>query len=83
MDSLAELLHFHLKYCERCGGLWLRPDGADTQYCPRCARFMAALPTRPPRPGRKSETSACAVEVLVLLACVLSLAFQLISGVCV
>jgi hypothetical protein len=53
MHPLATLVYFHLKYCERCGGLWLRPDGAATPYCPGCEHFMAALPAQTPRPKRK------------------------------
>lgn len=33
-----------LKYCERCGGLWLRPQGADVVYCRGCQEHMAAWP---------------------------------------
>jgi Zn-finger nucleic acid-binding protein len=33
-----------LKYCERCGGLWLRPSGGAQIYCSVCARAMADLP---------------------------------------
>jgi Zn-finger nucleic acid-binding protein len=31
-----------LKYCERCGGLWLRPQGADTVYCGGCRKLLEA-----------------------------------------
>jgi len=33
-----------LKYCERCGGLWLRPQGEDVVYCRGCQEHMAAWP---------------------------------------
>jgi Zn-finger nucleic acid-binding protein len=33
-----------LKYCERCGGLWLRPAGGNQIYCVICSRAMAELP---------------------------------------
>lgn len=33
-----------LKYCERCGGLWLRPAGSGLTYCAGCAAQMAELP---------------------------------------
>lgn len=33
-----------LKYCERCGGLWLRPRDSEAVYCARCAEAMAELP---------------------------------------
>jgi hypothetical protein len=37
-------LSLELKYCERCGGLWLRPVGGPEIYCKNCARAMAELP---------------------------------------
>jgi len=53
MHPLATLVHFRLKYCERCGGLWLRQDGTATPFCPNCERIVAALPVRNRRPSRK------------------------------
>jgi hypothetical protein len=53
MHPLATLAYFQLKYCERCGGLWVRPDGTATLYCPACERLMATLPLRTRRPDRK------------------------------
>jgi hypothetical protein len=55
-------LQFELKYCERCGGLWLRPAGGGQIYCVACGREMAQMPPaskepetarmpRGPRPG--------------------------------
>jgi hypothetical protein len=32
-----------LKYCERCGGLGLRPVGGGQTYCASCARAMAEM----------------------------------------
>lgn len=32
-----------LKYCERCGGLWLRPKGSDLIFCTACSKSMAGL----------------------------------------
>ncbi len=43
-----------LKYCERCGGLWLRPAGGQQIYCTVCARAMAELP--PPSTEVKRKT---------------------------
>ena len=37
-------LKLELKYCERCGGLWLRPVGGGQIYCVTCGREMAQLP---------------------------------------
>lgn len=41
-------IQLELKYCERCGGLWLRPRGADIVFCACCARAMARLMSLPP-----------------------------------
>ena len=35
---------FELKYCERCGGLWLRPVSGGQIYCVACSREMSELP---------------------------------------
>ena len=35
---------FELKYCERCGGLWIRPVSGGQIYCVACGREMAQLP---------------------------------------
>jgi len=43
---------FELKYCERCGGLWLRPVGGGQIYCVACARQMAELPPASHKLGR-------------------------------
>ncbi len=40
----AEEGSLELKYCERCGGLWLRPVGGQQIYCTVCAQAMAELP---------------------------------------
>jgi Zn-finger nucleic acid-binding protein len=43
-SSSANELQFELKYCERCGGLWLRPAGGGQIYCVACGRAMGELP---------------------------------------
>lgn len=40
----VEIISLELKYCERCGGLWLRPAGSDDVYCAPCESSMADLP---------------------------------------
>ncbi len=40
-----------LKYCERCGGLWLREKGSDNVYCGSCALQVADLPAPVKRKG--------------------------------
>lgn len=39
-----EIIRLELKYCERCGGLWMRTWGTEMVYCPSCAVQMADLP---------------------------------------
>ena len=34
------VLQLELKYCEACGGLWLREAGSLEIYCERCAERM-------------------------------------------
>jgi Zn-finger nucleic acid-binding protein len=51
-----------LKYCEHCGGLWVRERGAGTVYCERCQPKVADLPApkmkrrRPALPVRSRTT---------------------------
>ncbi|GEM_PF-1731811 len=40
------ITRLELKYCEQCGGLWLRVMGATGSYCPGCERGMSQLPRR-------------------------------------
>lgn len=44
--ELSAELEVELKYCERCGGLWLRPVGGRQIYCPPCIPKMAHIPFR-------------------------------------
>jgi uncharacterized Zn finger protein (UPF0148 family) len=62
MHPRPDLQFFQLKYCERCGGLWLRPDGAVSPYCPACERFMADLPSRTRLARRKAISSVTAAS---------------------
>jgi hypothetical protein len=39
----AGSIQLELKYCERCGALWLRPKGSDLVFCSSCALVMAGL----------------------------------------
>jgi hypothetical protein len=53
-----------LKYCERCGGLWLRPQGGEEVYCARCVQVIHELPAVKPRGAMRdpaaAETGRCA-----------------------
>ena len=42
-----------LKYCEHCGGLWVRERGAGVVYCDACVPKVAELPI-----PKKKPTSA-------------------------
>lgn len=52
-----EVVQLELKYCERCGALWLRLKGAQEIYCAPCDLEMLDLPSprrassRPRLPG--------------------------------
>jgi Zn-finger nucleic acid-binding protein len=51
----GEEIQVELKYCERCGGLWLRPRGADGVYCASCRVRLAAMPDPGKAPPRKAR----------------------------
>jgi hypothetical protein len=39
----SALIQRELKYCERCGGLFLRSSSSETSYCIRCQAHWARL----------------------------------------
>jgi hypothetical protein len=39
-----EIVRLELKYCERCGGLWLRTLGSGEVYCSLCVAQILDLP---------------------------------------
>jgi len=41
-----------LKYCEHCGGLWVRESGTGEVYCEKCQPKVAELPVPKKKPGR-------------------------------
>jgi hypothetical protein len=53
-NSARELI-FELKYCERCGGLWLRPTGGGQIYCRACSCALGDLPPVSHQPGRNPQ----------------------------
>jgi ribosomal protein L37AE/L43A len=48
----TEAVHLELKYCEHCGGLWLRECGAGVVYCGNCQAKVADLPIPKKKPQR-------------------------------
>lgn len=59
MNFISEMegreIQVELKYCERCGGLWLRPQGTDGVYCGSCRVCLAAMPNPGEAPPRKAR----------------------------
>ncbi len=51
-----QVVRMELKYCEHCGGLWVREGGAGV-YCERCAPKVADLPTPRPLPNRVKKVT--------------------------
>jgi Zn-finger nucleic acid-binding protein len=49
-------IQVELKYCERCGGLWLRPRGTNGVYCTSCRLRLAAMPNPGEAPPRKARS---------------------------
>ena len=53
-----QLFTLELKYCELCGGLWLRPEHSTRTHCGGCRKLFLELapPTtyQPCNPGRHS-----------------------------
>lgn len=44
-DEDPEIIQLELKYCERCGALWLRLRGAQDVYCGPCDLEVLDLPS--------------------------------------
>jgi hypothetical protein len=53
-------IQLELKYCERCGGLWLRRRGTGGVHCAACHACVAAMPDpgAPPPPGESRRRKA-------------------------
>jgi uncharacterized Zn finger protein (UPF0148 family) len=64
-----------LKYCERCGALWLREVGDSEVYCPICAPVVAELPVGRKRKGAERVTVHSDVD--------LKAAFEELAMLCV
>lgn len=51
-DNKSKQVGVELKYCEHCGGLWVRERGAGTVYCEKCQPKVADLPVAKRKRGR-------------------------------
>jgi ribosomal protein S27AE len=45
-ENGIEGVNLDLKYCERCGGLWLRAANTEGIHCGACSAHFLALPKR-------------------------------------
>jgi uncharacterized Zn finger protein (UPF0148 family) len=59
-------IRLDLKYCERCGGLFLRSEGTSGVYCGSCSAHFAQRPapgeTSPLKRRRRRTRKASAVQ---------------------
>jgi hypothetical protein len=51
-DGENKSVRKELKYCEHCGGLWVRECGAGVVYCENCQPRVADLPIPKKKQGR-------------------------------
>jgi Zn-finger nucleic acid-binding protein len=51
-ESKKQGVRVELKYCEHCGGLWLRECGSGVIYCDNCQPKVADLPVPKKKPQR-------------------------------
>lgn len=56
-------IRVELKYCERCGELWVRPQGAGGVYCASCRAGLAAMPDPGVAPARKPRRRKARAQV--------------------
>ena len=51
----VDIVEVELKYCERCGSLWLREQGTRDVYCEACAAKLAEFPSHRRKRGPHTE----------------------------
>ena len=71
-----------LKYCERCGGLWLRPIRTETIYCASCAAAVNDLPPVCPRGNTPSGAIQAAYGAVLRMCATLLSAADGLGGAC-
>jgi hypothetical protein len=70
-EEALQIVHLELKYCELCGGLWLRTRGTEDVHCESCRAHLSVFPApagkaiRPRLPRMKIGT----IEGSQLLVC--------------
>jgi len=53
-----------LKYCERCGALWVRERGAGVVYCEKCQAQVDDLPIARKKPSRGARLPVARAAVV-------------------
>jgi hypothetical protein len=53
-----------LKYCERCGGLWIRRPGQEVAYCGKCRAQLVSLFENKKHFARAGSKSRVRIECL-------------------
>lgn len=61
--NASKEVRVELKYCERCGSLWLRECGGGQTYCDSCLPVVAELPA--PRRVRTSPQLPVATRAFI------------------
>ncbi len=70
VDEITIVL-MDLKYCDRCGALFLRPQESEVLFCPSCEVEMVELPlpsskvSRAYRPRARKIGAECEGEALL------------------
>ena len=60
METLNDAaIYMELKYCERCGTLWLRLQGSDVLFCPSCTTVLAGVARDPRFRMHKNKATRC------------------------
>lgn len=53
----VDAIQMELKYCERCGAIWLRLSGSDLIFCSPCSVILAGLARDPRFREHRGSTS--------------------------
>jgi ribosomal protein L37AE/L43A len=63
MEQDLDAIQMELKYCERCGTLWLRLTGSELIFCSPCSVILAGLARDPRfREHRGSNSRGAEIE---------------------
>ena len=74
-EETLQIVHLELKYCELCGGLWLRLRGTQHVHCESCRAHQSVFPAaggkaiRPRLPRMKIGPVEGSGNVPLLVCC--------------